>query len=226
LQRCKPLSLLPAQRALGQDIGEFDALLYAGNDGKTGSSYDAMDMKHVLLDGKHDGRQLRNALGRFPTGVTVITTCTPGGRLEGLTANSFAALSLDPALVLWSINHGSPSVASFRASGHFAINVLRADQADLSHRFAARHEHKFEGVAFEPGIGGSPVLHGALATFECELAQMIEGGDHLLFIGRVHKLAYGEGEPLIFNAGKYCTARALTARSAASDLLGVWSGRG
>jgi flavin reductase (DIM6/NTAB) family NADH-FMN oxidoreductase RutF len=185
-----------------------------------------MDMKHVVLDGQHDGRQLRNALGRFPTGVTVITARAPDGKMEGLTANSFAALSLDPPLVLWSINHNSPSVAGFKASGHFAINVLRADQTDLSHRFATKREHKFEGLDFAEGVGGSPVLGGVLATFECEITQMIEGGDHLLFVGRVHKLAYGEGEPLIFNAGKYSTARPLSAGSAATDLNGVWSGLG
>ena len=186
----------------------------------------SMEMKHVILDGAHDGRQLRNALGRFPTGVTVITTRTPNGKMEGLTANSFAALSLDPPLVLWSINHNSPSVLGFKASGHFAINVLRADQTELSHRFATKREHKFDGVVYSDGVGGSPVLEGVLATFECEITQMIDGGDHLLFVGRVHKLAYGDGDPLIFNAGKYCTARALPAGSATSDLKGVWSGLG
>ena len=93
-------------------------------------------MKEVLLDGSHDSRELRNALGRFPTGVTVITTRSPGGKLEGLTANSFSALSLDPPLVLWSIVRKSGSLQSFVDSGHFAINVLRASQADVSHRFA------------------------------------------------------------------------------------------
>jgi flavin reductase (DIM6/NTAB) family NADH-FMN oxidoreductase RutF len=185
-----------------------------------------MEMTQVVLDGQHDGRQFRNALGRFPTGVTVITTRVPAGKREGLTANSFAALSLDPPLVLWSINHNSPSVEGFVSSGHFAINVLRASQTDISHRFATKHENKFQDVQFDDGFGGSPLLRGVLATFECKTEQTIDGGDHLLFVGRVHRISFGEGEPLIFNSGKYCTARSLPAAYAVSDLDAVWGGLG
>lgn len=182
--------------------------------------------KHVVLDGQHDARHLRNALGRFPTGVTVVTTRAPDGRHFGLTANSFAALSLDPALVLWSINHNSPSAAGFRAVGHFAVNVLRATQVDLSHRFAMRRDNKFEGIAFDEGLGGAPVLRDMLATFECETVSVTEGGDHLLFIGRVHRMSYDDGDPLIFNAGKYCTAQELPAGTAVADLRKVWGPAG
>lgn len=185
-----------------------------------------MDLHHVLLDGQHDARQLRDALGRFPTGVTVITTRAPDGKLEGLTANSFAALSLDPPLVLWSINRRSLSVAGFKESGHFAINVLSVSQADLSHRFATPQSNKFEGVNFELGLGGSPLLHGVLARFECRLQDTIEGGDHFLFVGRVHKISYGKGEPLIFSSGRYCMALPMRGASAESDLNGVWDGLG
>ena len=178
--------------------------------------------KHVELDGSHDARHLRNALGRFPTGVTVVTTRGPGGRLQGLTANSFAALSLEPALVLWSINHSSPSAPGFRASSHFAVNVLRATQSDLSHRFATRRDNKFEDVAFDEGLGGAPVLRDMLATFECETVSVTEGGDHLLFVGRVHRMAYDDGDPLIFSAGKYCTAHEIITGTAAADLRKVW----
>src|SRR5437868_209250 len=101
-----------------------------------------MEMTEVLLDGTHDTRQLRNALGRFPTGVTVVTTRTPEGKREGLTANSFSALSLDPPLVLWSLVRKSASLPGFVASGHFAINVLASDQSNLSHRFATPHADK------------------------------------------------------------------------------------
>jgi flavin reductase (DIM6/NTAB) family NADH-FMN oxidoreductase RutF len=177
--------------------------------------------KHIALDGGHDARHLRNALGRFPTGVAIVTTRGPA-RLEGLTVNSFAALSLDPALVLWSLNHKSPSVPGFRAAGHFAVNVLRATQVALSHRFAARRDHKFDGLEHDEGLGGAPILRDMLATFECETASIGEGGDHLLFIGRVHRVTYDEGDPLIFNAGKYCTAQTLPAGSAVEDLQKVW----
>ena len=183
-------------------------------------------MKQVLLNGSHDARELRNALGRFPTGVTIITTRAPTGKQEGLTANSFSALSLDPPLILWSISRKSSSLDGFLASGYFAINVLGSDQADLSHRFAKPHEDKFEGVTVTEGYGGSPLIAGALAAFECKTEQTIEGGDHLLIVGRVHRIAYANGEPLIFNAGKYCTALPMRDRFAKSDLDGIWDGLG
>ena len=116
----------------------------------------------------------------------------------------------------------SPSVTGFRAAGHFIVNVLRATQADLSHRFATRRDNKFEGIDFDAGLGGAPVLRDMLATFECETASVIEGGDHLLFIGHVHRMAYDDGDPLIFNAGKYCTAQGLPAGTAVDDLKKVW----
>lgn len=183
-------------------------------------------MKEVLLDGSHDSRELRNALGRFPTGVTVITTRSPGGKFEGLTANSFSALSLDPPLVLWSIVRKSGSLQSFVDSGHFAINVLRASQADISHRFATPSTDKFEGLVVEEGYGRSPLIPGVLAAFECKTESVVEGGDHLLFVGRVHRIRYGDGEPLIFNAGKYCTSLPMRDRFAKSDLDGIWDGLG
>ena len=136
--------------------------------------------------------------------------------------NSFAALSLDPALVLWSINQKSPSAPGFRAAGHFAVNVLRSTQADLSHRFATRRDNKFEAVEHDEGLGGAPLLRDMLATFECETASITDGGDHWLFIGRVHRIAYDDGDPLIFNAGKYCTAKGLPAGTAVDDLKKVW----
>ena len=186
----------------------------------------ATKMKQVLLDGTHDTRELRNALSRFPTGVTVITTCASGGKREGLTANSFAALSLDPPLVLWSISRKSSSLPGFLESGHFAINVLRAGQTGVSHRFATPSENKFADLPVNTGLGGVPLLDGVLASLECSTETTIDGGDHLLFVGRVHRISYGDGEPLIFNAGRYCTALPLQTPSAQSDIDGVWAGLG
>ena len=85
-----------------------------------------------------------------------------------------------------------------------------------------RSDDKFEGVAFDDGLGGAPVLRDMLATFECETTSIVDGGDHLLFIGRVHRIVYEDGEPLIFNAGKYCTAQALPTGTAVDDLKKVW----
>ncbi|MDP3221552.1 MAG: flavin reductase family protein, partial [Rubrivivax sp.] len=94
-----------------------------------------------------DSRQLRSALGRFTTGVTVVTCCDAQGRFVGLTANSFNALSLEPPLVLWSLRSASPSMAAFEAAPRFAVNVLAEAQVELSRRFASRTEDRFaEGV--------------------------------------------------------------------------------
>ena len=154
-------------------------------------------------------RALRTALGRFATGVTVITTRTPEGRLEGLTANSFAAVSLDPPLVLWSLKRHAPSLKSFVGSGYFAVNVLARAQEEVAHRFATPHRDKFAGVVHAPGLGGSPLLDGTLAVFECSTETTIDGGDHVIFLGRVHRASQREGEPLIFSAGRYGTHSAL-----------------
>jgi flavin reductase (DIM6/NTAB) family NADH-FMN oxidoreductase RutF len=160
----------------------------------------------VALDGAAmDERLLRNALGRFVTGVTVITTRTAAGKLEGLTANSFSAVSLDPPLVLWSLRSTASSLPSFEQSSHFAVNVLGAWQFALSEHFAKRNPDKFQSVVHAPGLGGCPLLFGALATFECIKETSVVGGDHVVFFGRIARAAYREGEPLVFSAGKYGT---------------------
>jgi flavin reductase (DIM6/NTAB) family NADH-FMN oxidoreductase RutF len=152
-----------------------------------------------------DERHLRNALGRFVTGVTVITTRTAEGKLEGLTANSFSAVSLDPPLVLWSLRKSSSLMATFEGAGHFAVNVLGAWQFALSEHFAKRAPDKFENVVHAPGLAGCPLLFGALATFECSKEANFTSGDHIVFFGRVERATYREGEPLIFSAGRYGT---------------------
>lgn len=152
-----------------------------------------------------DERHLRNALGRFVTGVTVITTRTAEGKLEGLTANSFSAVSLDPPLVLWSLRLSSSMLASFEGATHFAVNVLGAWQFALSDHFAKRSPDRFQSVVHAPGLGGCPLLFGAIATFECTKETSVVGGDHVVFFGRVERASYREGEPLVLNAGKYGT---------------------
>ncbi len=173
-----------------------------------------------------DPRELRHALGRFATGVTVITTRAPNGRLEGVTANSFAALSLEPPLVLWSLSRNSSALAGFQDSGFFAINVLRASQVSLSHRFATRGANKYDDVEFGAGLGGCPLLIDPLATLECETEKQLDGGDHVLFVGRVRKIAFHDGEPLVFSAGQYCTSVPLRQGQAESDLNDIWGGLG
>lgn len=173
-----------------------------------------MTIVELAADQAADARTLRSALGRFATGVTIITTVTEGRR-EGLTANSFAALSLEPPLVLWSLGRAAPSAAGFLAAGRFAINVLGADQAGLSQHFSRPRADKFAGIDIQDGLAGLPLVTNALACFECRTEQVVDGGDHLLFIGRVERLRYRDGEPLIFSAGGYCTTVPLASGASA-----------
>jgi flavin reductase (DIM6/NTAB) family NADH-FMN oxidoreductase RutF len=146
---------------------------------------------------------LRGVLGRFATGVTIITCLDAAGQRIGLTANSFNALSLEPPLVLWSLRRSSPSLPAFRAAQHFAVNILAESQVDLSRRFASPMADKFAEGLWSEGTGGIPVLAGAAAVLECERHAQHEAGDHVLFIGRVCCLADLATAPLLFHGGHY-----------------------
>lgn len=146
---------------------------------------------------------LRAALGRFATGVTVVTCHDDEIGPVGLTVNSFSALSLHPALVLWSLRSGSQARASFERAGHFAINVLAEGQVVVSQAFASAREDRFSVGQWSRGAGESPVLAGAVAQFECATHSVQEVGDHLLFIGRVLAARHTEDRPLVFQAGRY-----------------------
>lgn len=158
-----------------------------------------------------DSRFLRSALGRYPTGVAVITTRAPNGKLEGLTCNSFAAVSLEPPLILWSLRQQAPSLSSFLDAKAFAVNILGGEQADFSKHFSRPHEDKFCDIDFTEGYAGCPVLPNPLAVFECSTESTTVGGDHIIFIGRVRNVAFREGDPLIFSSGRYCTHAELVA---------------
>ena len=147
--------------------------------------------------------ELRAALGRFATGVTIVTCLDRSGAPVGLTANSFAALSLDPPLVLWSLRQASPSREAFDAAGHFAVNVLAETQVGLSRRFASPGVDKFSDGVWQPGLGAVPVLDGCAAVFECECFARHDAGDHVLYIGRVLRLADMAVAPLLFQGGHY-----------------------
>lgn len=154
-----------------------------------------------------DKRQLRDVLGTFVTGVTIITTIDPDGRHFGLTANSFTSVSLDPPLVLWNQSLTAPSHPIFRHAPRFAVSILAEDQIHLSKRFASGRADKFEGVALVEGTGGLPLIAGAAAALECSLEDIYTGGDHALFIGRVERISRGERRPLVFAGGRYMTAQ-------------------
>ena len=153
-----------------------------------------------------DKRQLRDVLGTFVTGVTVVTTVDANGKGHGVTANSFSSVSLDPPLVLWSQSVTSNSHSVFRDSDHFAINILADDQIALSNHFAKSADDKFIDVAYSPGLGGVPVLHGAAAHLECIKVASYPGGDHVVFLGRVEGIRRSSGRPLAFGGGRYIVA--------------------
>ena len=152
-----------------------------------------------------DGRDFRSALGTFPTGVCLITTLAPDGQRAGLTVNSFSSVSLDPPMVLWSLARSANCAAVFRDAEYFAINVLAATDAVLSSHFAKPGADKFAAFAerFSAGLGGVPVLAGAVATFECHSRHRYYGGDHIIVIGVVERYAYRDAPPLAFHRGRY-----------------------
>ena len=149
--------------------------------------------------------ELRQALGRFVTGVTIVTCRDEHGEPVGLTANSFNALSLDPPLVLWSLRQASSSIDAFTTASHFAINVLSASQVDLSRRFARPSSAKFDEGEWTDGQGGAPLLAGCVAVFECRRRSPHPAGDHVLFIGEVERIGGSAATPLVYHAGHYRT---------------------
>lgn len=154
-----------------------------------------------FVPGPESKRQFRDALGRFATGVTVVTTVTPDGPV-GITVNSFASVSLDPPIVLWSIGRNSKRFTAFSDCEHFAVHVLGAEQLDLSHRFA-RSGDAFADLAFDRNGAGVPLLRGCLSCFECTRIARHDGGDHLIVIARVSSATLRDGEPLLFAGGDY-----------------------
>ncbi|HTJ24944.1 MAG TPA: flavin reductase family protein [Candidatus Limnocylindria bacterium] len=150
-----------------------------------------------------DQRELRNALGTFATGVTIVTTCAPDGTPLGLTANSFSSVSLDPPLVLWSLSRFAPSLTTFQRAAHFAVNVLGTEHRELSIRFARGQPDKFAGVDYVIGTFGVPLIAGTVAQFECRVADRYYGGDHEIFLGRVERYAYERKPPLLYCHGAY-----------------------
>jgi flavin reductase (DIM6/NTAB) family NADH-FMN oxidoreductase RutF len=163
-----------------------------------------------LRAGRVDTWDFKQAVGAFTTGVTVVTTCDEGTRY-GLTANSFASVSLEPPLVLFCVDLRAPSLSGFSRSQHFAINVLASDQEHIAKRFARPAEDKFAGLAWRVGVFGAPLLDRCIAHIECKLEHWFESGDHAIVIGRVHRVKFYAGEPLIFHRSRFGTVVADTA---------------
>lgn len=153
----------------------------------------------------HDTRKFRNALGCFTTGVAVITTRLEGQEPLGITVNSFSSVSLDPPLILWSLDRKSDTLPVFEVAKAFTVNILREDHRDISSRLARQGDHGLEGLATRIGASnGCPMLEDALAHFECIVEARHEAGDHIIMIGRVLHYEYAEdGRPLLYHRGSY-----------------------
>jgi len=143
----------------------------------------------------------RQALGRFVTGVTVVTTDSPLGAV-GLTVNSFASVSLEPPLVLWCPSRSSKRFASFANAAHFSIHVLGEEQLPLSRKFASG-AGLFDDLQPDWTPEGVPVLPGTLARFDCALHARHDGGDHVIVVSLVLRASFRPGAPLVFSGGDY-----------------------
>jgi flavin reductase (DIM6/NTAB) family NADH-FMN oxidoreductase RutF len=151
-----------------------------------------------------DSRALRNALGRFATGIAVVTAIDPDGHPIGLTVNSFSAVSLEPPLVLWCLDNSSHNLEAFRRASHHGINILSVEQLDISNRFATWPADRFVGLPWQPGLGGAPIFPDCCATFEVANETAHPGGDHTIFIGRIEGFTESlDLDPLLFHAGRY-----------------------
>ena len=150
-----------------------------------------------------DTKLFRSALGCFPTGVTVVTAVGPRKEIIGITANSFSSVSLDPPMVLFSLNRRAYSLPAFLSSHHFAVNVLHQEQHKISNQFAQALGQKWDGVDYITWSSGCPILKDALASFECKIRHTYQGGDHIILVGEVLRIiAAPHGDPLLFFRGE------------------------
>src|ERR1700722_7549364 len=140
----------------------------------------------------------RRTCGQFVTGITVVTVVDVQGRPHGMTVNSFSSVSLEPPLVLVSIDLRNAILGHFLASSFFAINILAEHQEDLSQRFSSTSANRFHGIPWSAAPSGTPVLDGVLAHLECSVVRTFEAGDHTILIGEVLRAGYSEGKPLVY----------------------------
>ena len=145
----------------------------------------------------------RSVLGRFASGVTIVTTRDAEGRDHGMTVSAFCSVSLEPPLVLVCIGHDATMHPLVGTMGHFAINLLASDQEALSRRFASRDVQRFEGIGFTRGESGVALLDGVLGWLECRPDSRVDAGDHTILIGRVDAAHAGDGRPLLYYRGGY-----------------------
>ncbi len=150
-----------------------------------------------------DQKAFRNSLGNFATGVAIITVnCKNKGDL-GLTINSFSSVSLDPPLVLWSINRNSDLFETFIETESFTVNILNEDQHELSNQFSKKDEHSLDNYDWARTKNGCKFVPDSLVHFDCDTFEKLDGGDHIIFVGKVTDFETRPGKPLLFSQGKY-----------------------
>ena len=152
---------------------------------------------------ENSGRQLRDAFGKFATGITVITAASADGPVA-IVANSFSSVSLDPALVLWSVDRAARRFHYFDAADHYAIHVLASEQQDLCTQ-VARNVHALQDIAYGANADGVPLIDHCLARFECRRVAAHDAGDHVIVVGQVQRTQMRDGAPLTFFAGGFGT---------------------
>jgi 3-hydroxy-9,10-secoandrosta-1,3,5(10)-triene-9,17-dione monooxygenase reductase component len=156
-----------------------------------------------MITTSFDSATYRTVLGRFPTGVTIVTATTPDGPV-GMAVNSFTSVSLDPPLVLFCAAHSSATWPSIRNAGAFTVNILGRGDGELCRRFASKDVDRFADVAHQQGATGAPVLDGVAAHLDCTIDALHDAGDHVIVVGRVACIAArADIEPLVFHAGDY-----------------------
>ena len=150
-----------------------------------------------------EAQELRRVMGHFATGVAVITTKDKEGTPNGLTANAFMSLSLEPPLVIISVDKKATCYDCFEPDNGFTVNFLSEDQEEISRRFATKGADKFADLNWRPGGNGAALLDGALGSVECKITQCHDGGDHTIVIGEILNVAANGDRPLLFFKGKY-----------------------
>jgi flavin reductase ActVB len=150
-----------------------------------------------------DPARFRAALGHFASGVTVLTMHDAKGKDHGMTATAFSSLSLDPPLVLVCIDKAASMAGPLERATHLAVNLLAADQEEISRRFAQKDADRFAGTPVRRGVEGLPLIEGALAHLECRIHARHPGGDHTIVVAEVLHAAAHAGEPLVYHGGRY-----------------------
>ncbi|WP_413376714.1 flavin reductase family protein [Alkalihalobacillus sp. 1P02AB] len=147
--------------------------------------------------------RFKEVMGNYPTGVTVVTTNDDKGVPYGLTVNSFASVSLEPLLILWSIDHRVSSLETFKKTEKFAVHVLAAEQQDICRLFASKEKERFNSCEWKVSDLGLPIISGVYATLQCKKFKQIEAGDHTILIGEVLDINIKEQEPMLYHRRKF-----------------------